>query len=283
MSAKHNTARMRSLATDLADLRVAAGLNTRDAAKLVGMSASTLNRLENGGKTIEPEHVSALCVAYGVTGSERERLLALSREPHMPGWWETSGSPLPQQLPALIRFESEATRITNAAMLLIPGLLQTAEYCRSIMSAAGIVGTEREAMVATRLGRQAILSKSHPPAYLAILDEAALRRPIGDRTVMAAQLRHIIEQAIAKPHVEVRVIPFVKGTHTGLDGSYMLLEFAKARSIAYLEHKRSSLFLDEPEEVDPFHEATDTLLGTALGPGDSLEFLASVSADYGKG
>src|SRR5947199_6131105 len=128
MSTKHNTARMRSLATDLVDLRTAAGLNTREAAKLVGMSASTLNRLENGGKIIEPEHVSALCVAYGVTGAERERLLSLSREPHMPGWWETSGEAIPGQLSALVRFESEATRIVQASMLLIPGLLQTAEY-----------------------------------------------------------------------------------------------------------------------------------------------------------
>src|SRR5437763_957119 len=176
MSTKHNTARMRSLATDLVDLRTAADLNTREAAKLVGMSASTLNRLENGGKIIEPEHVSALCVAYGVTGAERERLLSLSREPHMPGWWETSGEAIPGQLSALVRFESEATRIVHAAMLLIPGLLQTAEYCRAIMTAAGVVGSTREARVATRLGRQAILSKPKPPSYLAILDEATLRR-----------------------------------------------------------------------------------------------------------
>jgi transcriptional regulator with XRE-family HTH domain len=274
---------MRSLATDLVDLRLAAGLNTRDAAKLVGMSASTLNRLENGGKTIEPEHVSALCVAYHVTGPERERLLTMSREPHMPGWWETTGTPLPQQLPALIRFESEATRIVHVSMLLIPGLLQTAEYCRAIMSATGVVGSEREAMVATRLGRQAILSKPHPPAYLVIIDEAALRRPVGDRSVMAAQLRHIVELAGRKPDVDVRVIPFSAGPHEGLHGTFFMLEFAKARTIVHLEHKRSSLFLDEPEEVDPFHVATDTLVGTALGPGDSLEFLASVSADYGKG
>jgi len=282
MRPKHNTARMRSLATDLVDLRTAAGLNTREAAKLVGMSASTLNRLENGGKIIEPEHVSALCVAYGVTGAERERLLSLSREPHMPGWWETSGEAIPGQLSALVRFESEATRIVHAAMLLIPGLLQTAEYCRAIMTAAGVVGSTREARVATRLGRQAILSKPKPPSYLAILDEATLRRPHGTRPMMAAQVRHIIDLA-AKPHIDVRVIPFATGIHTGLDGSYIVLEFAKGRSIVYLEHKRSSLFLDQPDDVAPFQAATDTLAATALGPQDSVEFLRSVAADYGEG
>ncbi|MDT7723514.1 MAG: hypothetical protein QOI21_90 [Actinomycetota bacterium] len=282
MNAKHGTARMRSLATELVKLRGEAGLNTRSAAKLAGMSASTLNRLENGGKVIEPEDVSALLVAYGVTGPERDRLLNLSREPHLPGWWETGGTPLPQQLPAFIRFESEATRIVHASMLRVPGLMQTAEYIRAVMSSGEVTEPETETMVATRLGRQAILSRPKPPGYLVIIDEAALRRPVGGPEVMAAQIRHIIELA-GRPHIELRILPFSAGPHTGLDGTYVLLEFFKARTIVHLEHKRSSLFLDEPQDVAPFHEATDTLLRMALGAGDSLNFLASVAADYGKG
>lgn len=279
---RHGTARMRSLATELKDLRTEAGLNTRDAAKAVGMSASTLNRLENGGKTIEAEDVSALLVAYGVTGPDRERLMNLSREPHLSGWWETGGTPLPQQLPALIRFESEATRIVHASMLRIPGLMQTPEYIRAVMTSGGVVGAEMEAMVATRLGRQAILTKPKPPGYLAIIDEAPLRRPAGGPKVMASQVRHIIELA-GKRHIDVRVMPFSAGPHTGLDGTYVILDFAKARTIVHLEHKRSSLFLDEPEDVASFHEATDRLVRTALGPADSLDFLAGLADDYGKG
>jgi transcriptional regulator with XRE-family HTH domain len=273
---------MRSLATELVKLRGEAGLNTRSAAKLVGMSASTLNRLENGGKVIEPEDVSALLVAYGVTGPDRDRLLNLSREPHLPGWWETSGTQLPQQLPALIRFESEATRIIDASMLLIPGLLQTPEYIRAVMSSGRVTGLEMEARVATRLGRQALLSKPQPPEYIAIIDEAVLRRPVGGPVVMAAQIHRITELA-GGSHIEVRVIPFSRGSHDGLNGSYLVLEFARARAIVHLEHKRSSMFLDEPGDVAPFHETTDTLLGAALGPADSLDFLASLADDYGKG
>ncbi|HEV7974546.1 helix-turn-helix transcriptional regulator [Amycolatopsis sp.] len=282
MNAKHGTARMRSLATELVKLRGEAGLNTRSAAKLVGMSASTLNRLENGGKVIEPEDVSALLVAYGVTGPDRDRLLNLSREPHLPGWWETSGTPLPQQLPALIRFESEATQIIHASMLRVPGLMQTAEYARAVMTSGDVTEPETETMVATRLGRQAILSRPKPPHYLAIIDEAVLRRPVGGPEVMVSQVRRIMDLA-NRPHVEIRILPFSAGTHTGLDGTYVILEFFKARTIVYLEHKRSSLFLDEANEVAPFHEATDTLIHTALGPGDSLNFLGSVADDYGKG
>src|SRR3981081_1503286 len=185
MNAKRATARIRSLATELKDLRAQAGLNTRDAEKLAGMSASALNRLENGGKSISPEDVSALLVAYRVTGLERARLLNLARESSFPGWWDKGGGALPKHLPALISFESDATRIIHVSLLLVPGLLQTADYIRAFPASTGVTGPEMETRVATRLGRQAVLSKPDAPAYLAIIDEAALRRPIGGPEAMA--------------------------------------------------------------------------------------------------
>jgi transcriptional regulator with XRE-family HTH domain len=276
MNAKRGTARIRSLATELTDLRAQAGLNTRDAAKLVGMSPSTLNRLENGGKSIQPEDVSALLVAYRVTG------LNLARESNFPGWWDNGGGALPKHLPALISFESDANRIIHVSLLLVPGLLQTADYIRAFLASTGVTGSEMETRVATRLGRHAVLSKPQAPAYLAIIDEAALRRPIGGPEVMAAQLRHLIAVS-RRRNVDIRIIPFAAGPHAGLDGTYVVLEFVGARTIVYLEHKRSSVFIDEPEDVAPFNEATDKLIGSALGPADSFEFLASVADDYGKG
>lgn len=277
--ARHGTARIRSIATELRDLREKAGLTTRDAARKVDMSPATLNRLENGSRAINPEEVSALLVAYDVIGVERERLLKLSREANMPGWWETGNGGLPKELPALITFESEATAITHVSMLRIPGLLQTADYIRAVMTSGGVTGADVETMVAARLGRQSVLSKPNPPQYLAILDEAVLRRPVGGAQVMAEQLAHILQWA-RQPHVDVRVLPFERGAHTGLDGTYVVLEFAKARPIVYLEHKRSSLFIDEPDDVAPFHAATDTLVATALGPADSVQFLASAVDDF---
>lgn len=282
MPTRHGTARIRSIATELRDLRDKAGLSTREAAKRVGMSASTLNRLENGGKAVEPEDVSALLVVYGVTGVERERLLQLSREANLPGWWETGGRSLPKHLPALISFESEASAITEASMLLVPGLFQTAEYARALMTAADVAYSEMETMVATRLGRQAVLSRPQPPRYLAILDETVVRRPVGGAQTMAEQLRHLLHCA-RRPNVEVRVIPVERGAHTGLDGSFTVLEFAKGRTIVYLEHKRSSLFVDEPEDIAPFQAARDTLLATALGPADSYDLLVSAASTFGEG
>lgn len=278
--ARHGTARIRSIATELRDLREKAGLTTRDAAQKVDMSPATLNRLENGTRAINPEEVSALLVAYDVVGMDRERLLKLSREANLPGSWQTNNGALPKELPALATFESEARAITHVSMLRIPGLLQTPDYTRAVMAATGVLGQDIETKVAARLGRQSILGKSNPPRYLAILDEAVLRRPIGGAEVMAEQLAHIISWSRC-PHIDVRVFPFERGAHTGLDGTYVVLEFAKTRPIVHLEHKRSSQFVDEPEDVAPFHAATDMLLRTALGPADSRKFLASAAAVAG--
>nr|CTQ96575.1 Putative DNA-binding protein [Kibdelosporangium sp. MJ126-NF4] len=96
---------------------------------------------------------------------------------------------------------------------------------------------------------------------------------------MADQIRHIINLT-ELAHIDIRIIPFSHGSHTGLEGGYATMEFTKARSIVLLEHKRSSGFLDEPKDVAPFHEATSTLVNTALTPLESVNFLAAKTAYY---
>lgn len=273
------TVRARGLGAELRELRDRAGLSTRVVAHQLGWSASTLNRIENGGRTITSEDVSALLVLYEITGQERDRLLGLAREAEQPGWWERSSSALPPQLTALIGFESEAVQITDVSLVLVPGLLQIPEYTRALLAGSGVSKAEIETLVVARLGRQAILSKPNPPKFLAILDEAVLRRPVGGQHVMAAQLRHVITTS-QRPNVAVQVIPFSCGVHAGLSGSYLLLEFAKARTLVHLEHRRSGIFVDEPDDVNPFIKITEILQETALNFTRSAGLLASIATEY---
>lgn len=142
---KHSSARLRGLAAEIRELRSQAGLNTREAAELAGISRATLNRMELGLRAIEPEDMSALLVAYGISGAERANLLSRARDIGLPDWWEYTGdSGVPRHLPALITFESEATRIVNVAMLRIPGLLQIPDHIRTIMSSAGMSAAAQE-------------------------------------------------------------------------------------------------------------------------------------------
>jgi transcriptional regulator with XRE-family HTH domain len=279
MPRRKTTVRTRGLGAELRDLRANTGLSTRAVAQQLGWSASTLNRMETGQRAITAEDVSALLVVYGITGPDRDRLLDAARDSDREVWWESTRTGLPEQLTALVGFESQTTRITDMSLVLIPGLLQTPEYTRAVMHAGGEPPMEAETRVAMRLGRQAVLSRPNPPEFLAIMDEAVLRRPVGGRVMMAEQLRHVIKVA-ERPNVSIQVIPYQHGAHTGLDGSFVVLEFAKAQTIVHLEHKRSGLFLDEPEIVAPFVSAVDTLRDTALDPRRSAEFVASVAAEY---
>jgi transcriptional regulator with XRE-family HTH domain len=273
------SARARGLGAELRDLRLGLGKTSRAVATSLGWSPSTLSRLENGLRGITVEDVAALLVVYQVTGAERDRLLALAREVDRPGWWETGLPGLPNQLTALIGFESQAERITDVGMLLVPGLLQTTEYARAVMVGGDVPAHEIEARVVTRLGRQALLSRPDPPELHVVLDESVLRRPVGGPPVMAAQLRHILTAA-ARPTITVQVLPSVLGAHLGTAGSFVLLEFAKAHAIVHLEHLRSSLFVDEPDDVTPFVHARDTLARQALDPAASADLLASLADEY---
>lgn len=278
MTDKTSASRARALAVRLTDLRRHAKLNTRDAAARVGFSSATLNRIEKGTRMPNPEEVSALLAVYRVTGLEREQVLELARAANPSGWWETGGNALPKQLPTLITFESQAIRITHFAPLVVPGLLQTHAYMRAVMETFGAPDADAETRVAARAGRQTVLTRKRPPRYLAIIDEAALRRPFGGRRVMAEQIRHIIEVA-EQPNVSVQVIPFQRGGYP-IYGPYVLLQFVKARDIVHLEHKQASGFLDEPEDTAAFQPLTDTLRAAALDPADTCEFLANVAAEY---
>ncbi|MGH3864360.1 helix-turn-helix domain-containing protein [Actinokineospora sp.] len=278
---KHGTARNRGLAAELKALRAKAELTTRQVAKRVGMSIATVNRIENAQREITPEDVAALLAVYGVTGPERARTLVLARNANISGWRETDGEGLPLHLRALTCFESEATRITDVAMLRVPGLLQTAAYIRSALIAVGFPEDKRKEMATTRLRRQEVLRRRFPPNYRAVIDEAALRRPAGSRGLMAEQCRHLA-QLTELPNVEIRVIPFEHGSHAGLDGSFMQLESEKHNPIIHVELPQSSMFLDAEHEIRPYRETSDNLWRVALSSAESVKFLRRIGSEYGR-
>ncbi|MGQ0840732.1 helix-turn-helix domain-containing protein [Actinokineospora sp.] len=278
MTTRQGSSRARALAAELKELRARANLTTRQAAKRIGISSASLNRVELGFRLSSPEEVSALLVIYDVTGVERERVLALARESNATGWWEVGRSDLPKHLPALITFESQATRITNFEPSVIPGLLQTNSYSHAIMRRYGVPDADANARVSARAGRQTVLTRKRAPRHLAIMDEATFHRPFGGRAVMAEQIRKLIDSA-RLPNVTIQVIPFDRGGYP-IYGPYAMLEFGKAPTIVFLEHKLTTGFLDKPEVTDPIGALTVTLTETALGPAESIEFLAAMATRY---
>src|SRR5689334_16790268 len=179
MTDKTSASRARALAAELRNLRRAANLTTKQAAERIGISAASLNRTELSTRMPTVEEVALLLGVYGTGAVDRERVLEIARAANPSGWWETGGHALPKQLPTLINFEAQATRITHFQPLYVPGLLQTHGYMRAVMQTGGIPDDDADARVAARAGRQTVLSRKRAPRYTAIMDEAVLRRPFG--------------------------------------------------------------------------------------------------------
>lgn len=271
----------RGLGGELRVLREARNMSVRVVAEMLGWQGSKVSRMETGKQGIRIEDVASLCVVYGVTGNERRRLLAMAERSGEPGWWEIMAG-LSRESRILIRLETEVTSIVDFEPLLIPGLLQTAEYIRALMKSGGLPDVDAEARIAARLGRQAILSRDKPPELHAIVDEIVLRRVLGSGAVMARQLHHLADMA-DRSNVTLRVLPFSVGGHTGLDGAFAILSFARNKPVVYLDHKISGLFLEEQDQVGVFQREVDRLTEVALSPAKSLDLVAQVATEHSRG
>ncbi|MEU8024000.1 helix-turn-helix transcriptional regulator [Micromonospora haikouensis] len=268
----------RGLGGELRELRRKRGLPLRQVAIRLDWQPSKLSRMETGIQGIQAADVASLLVIYGITGDERKRLLAMAERSAETGWWESIGG-LSDESRTLIRLEAEAAGIVNWQPLLVPGLLQTPDYAHAVMVGCGVPPEDAQGRVAARLGRQATLSRPTPPALHALLDEAVLRRALGGPRVMARQLRHLVEAA-ERPTVTLRVVPLAVGAHTGLDGSFALFDFPRNRSVVYLDHKLTGLFLEEAAQVAHFRREADRLTGAALSPVDSVALVARYAAEH---
>lgn len=207
------------------------------------------------------------------------RLVAMARDAKRSNWLETRFPGLPSQATTLGQYESEASRLVCVQLLLVMGLLQTPAYTRAVMSATGTPAQQIQPRVDLRQERQKVLEKDDPPQVTAILDEAALRRQMGSRRIMADQLRHLCAYA-ERSNVELRVIPFDHGGHAAGDGAFTLLEFADAPTYVHFEHTRAGVFLHEPADVRPYVDVVASIEAVALDPAQSAEFVGEVLADY---
>ncbi|MGH3929288.1 MAG: helix-turn-helix domain-containing protein [Pseudonocardiaceae bacterium] len=275
----HTSVRSRQAAAQLRVLREQAGFSGAEVAKRMGMSPSKISRIETGNSGLQIEDVAALLGLYQVPAAARDELLDLVRRSEERGWW-TRQPGLPQLWRSLIDFEAKATRVQNYEALVVPGLLQTAEYARAIIQ--GVAPTMSEAeldnLVAARMARQTVLTRASAPQFFAVVDESALRRPVGAPGVMYRQLQHLLAVA-DRPHVTLRVVPLAAGAHAGLRGPFMILEFADEPALVYLENHSTVLFLEEETDLASYRVALGTILQAALAPAATAELISQIAAE----
>jgi transcriptional regulator with XRE-family HTH domain len=272
------TVRRRRLALELRRLREAAKLTSEEVAEQLECSASKISRVETGRVSVSPRDVRDMLEIYGVPPDQRDSLVQLARESRQKGWWHAYGDSVSPHFATYLGLEGAASEIRIYEVNLIPGLLQTEEYARAVIT-AGMVNSPRdeiERRVALRMERQR-LAISSPPKVWAVMDEAALRRQVGGPEVMRAQLEYLRELGALR-HVSLQVIPFSGGAHPAMGRPFVILAFGEAADpdVVHLEDLTSALWVENVDEVDRYNVFFNHLQATALSFDDSAALMASV-------
>jgi transcriptional regulator with XRE-family HTH domain len=266
---------------ELRRLREEADYTLERVAERLECSDSKISRIETGQVGATPRDVRDMLELYGVNGKRREELLQLAREGRQRGWWNTYDD---QVIRNLIGFEAEATSIRAYEAMLVPGLLQTPDYARAVIRALRpeLRAEEVERRVEVRTARQRDLTGGDPPTLWAIVDESALRRPVGGKEVMGAQIARLIETGTWLT-VTLQVLRFDAAEHAGMDGAFTIYEFSEPTdpAVVYLENATSDLYLETPEELRRYALLFDHLRAAALKPHDSSAFLEDLAAELG--
>jgi transcriptional regulator with XRE-family HTH domain len=267
--------------TQLRRLREQCGMSRAAAADLIRGSEAKISRLELGRTGFKQRDVVDLLSAYGVTeDAEREAVLGLARRANEPGWWQSYNDVMPGWLEMYVGLEQAASVIRGYEPQFVPGLLQTEAYAQAVIEQGQVARpADVKERVALRMRRQHLLNNPGAPDFWVVIDEAVLRRTMGDTEVMRSQLDHLLSM-MKRPRVTVQIIPFTRSGQVATGGPFTLLRFAEPDlpDIVYLEQLTSAFYVDKREDVETYLELIDRLSVTALTPDESADVVAAARA-----
>ena len=281
------TVRRMLVGAQLRRLRTEAGLSPEQAGEAIRASEWKIYRLENGQVGFKERDIVDLLSLYGVADQDEvASAVALALQANAPGWWHHYGDLLPHWFRAYVDLESAATLIRTYEGQLVPGLLQTEDYLRAMIGGArpDTSPEEIQRRVALRLTRQTLLERADAPRLWAVVDEAALRRPVGGAEVMRAQLERLIEAA-KLPNVTLQILPLAVGAHPAMVGAFSILRFPDEElpDAVYLEHLTSALYLNKREEVDQYLHVMENVCIHSAPPDNTVEILTKILNTAGVG
>lgn len=277
MTTTDTTVRRQELGEALRAWRKEANFTLEEASRVINCSQSKLSRVETGQRSITPVEVSALLAVYKADAKTRDRLLALAGESGEIGWWQRRLTNVADSDHTLITLESTADTIVHLDVTVIPGILQTGEYTRALMHEMEVVPEDEiEDRMRTRLRRNSVLLRRNPPQLLAIIDELALHRLVGGRDVLRRQLDCLVEES-RQPNVTLRVLPNEGYTHSGVDGSFIVVRRSGFSPVVLVESLTSSLFLEDRREIDVYESVLRKLLNRALNEEESVAMMADLA------
>ncbi|MEH0429284.1 helix-turn-helix transcriptional regulator [Streptomyces stelliscabiei] len=254
---------------ELRHRRERAGMSQEELGAAMFISGAYVGMLEVGTRRMQPEFARMADEVLDTDGFFTRNLEAARQ------------SPYEHHFADVVEFESLALSIKDWAPILVPGLLQTAEYTRAVVRAYDPFLTQEavEGRVAARRARAHIFENPTKPQYWAVLDEMVVRRPVGGPAVMAEQLRHIA--AMARRHrIIVQVLPLAEGANAGMTGMFKLMTFEDAPPLAYSDGAETGRLQDDRSVVTRSTLSYDLIGGAALSPGASLAMIEQAAEEY---
>jgi transcriptional regulator with XRE-family HTH domain len=263
------------LGAQLRRLREARGITAQAAAKSIRGSESKISRIELGRNAIREIDVLDLLTFYGVGAVERDQLLNLAEQANRPGWWHRFNDILPDWFQAYVGMEEAATSIRIYEPQFIPGLLQTPRYTAAVLTMCDIPIGEAERHVILRKERQRRFTEGRVKLWV-IIEETALRRPIGSREILLDQLQYLLSLT-DRSNLTLQIIPFGRGGHAVPSG-FTILRFGDSdlQDVAYLEHLTSALYFDKKSDVDRYLLAMERLSIVSAKPSETPGLLAAI-------
>lgn len=272
------TVRGRRLAKELKRLRERAHLNQVAASRRLGWHRSKLSRIEDAITRPTRADVIELLQLYGVEQNRHDAILHLTKDSWQRGWWTAYGDAFAGNY---VMLEDQAPVIRSFDAQVIPGLLQTADYARTLIRRVRLAeGDDLDELVAARMHRKAVMSREEPPVLHYVIGEAAFRQVIGGDDVMAKQTSQIWDYAVRYPNLTVQVLPFSAGEPLGLEGSYTLFEFPDddGLDVGHTENLLGEWYAESADQIERIRVAFTRVSEAAMPPDESVEWLAALVA-----
>jgi transcriptional regulator with XRE-family HTH domain len=284
-----STVPRRQLGRHLRELRGRGRITVKAAAEKLEWSEAKIWRIETGQTSLRSHDVELMCRIYGAPADLTEALMGLAKETKARGWWQAFGDAIPEWFDVYIGLEEAASEISWYESELVPGLLQTEDYARTLIEAdnPGVDAEEIDRRVQVRVQRQVLVRRAiAPPELRVVLNEGILHRPVGGPQVMAAQLGRLAE-AGDLANVSLRVVPLSAGFHFGLlSGPFEILRFPQNGDgtdseppTVYADGFTGALYLDKPHEVERYAGAFGTITNVSLDEATSASLIRQAAEE----
>ena len=255
---------------ELRRARTAAGLSQEQLGQRLGYSGAQVGKVETGERAPSEDFSHGCDQALPAAGGLFARLYLLARR------WDGG---YPSWFVEWVNSERRATSLRSWQPLLVPGLLQTADYARAILAAdPETTPDELDGLVGARLERQKIFDRAKPTTFWAVLDEAVLHRLIGSRKIMYEQLRYLADVS-SRPNITIQIVPAEIGTHAGLLGGFGIASFGSAPGTVYMETPDQGQTTTLPSVVGKLSLTFDTVWADALPRGASRDLIGKVAEE----